>query len=564
MIFKDYPYIRPNLEVVKKEFEEVISVLNNAKSVEEQIAAIDRINKVRSNFDTMSSLCQVRASIDTTDPFYEEEQNFFDEHQPIYASYDTELSKALNNSVFKEELIKKYGKQLFAMIEANLKSFSPKIIEDLQEENRLTSQYRKLTASAKIEFDGKINNLSQMGPYLTSLDRDTRRSAEKAVMEFFESNIESFDEIYDNLVKVRTKMAEKLGFKNYIELGYLRLGRTDYDANMVANFRLQVERDLVPVASSLIEAKAKRLGISDFKSYDLAIDFLSGNPKPKGDREYLVKQATKMYNEMSKETSEFFRFMTERELLELDAKPGKSGGGFCTYFADYKSPFIFANFNGTSADVDVLTHEAGHAFQVYSSREIPVPEYQWPTLEACEIHSMSMEFFAWPWMELFFGEDADRYRYHHLAGTITFIPYGVLVDHFQHEVYENPNLSPKERKKVWRDLEKRYLPYKVYENEFLEAGNYWLRQSHIYTTAFYYIDYTLAQVCAHQYWVMNQENHEKAWDSYFKLCKEGGSKSFLELLKVAGLQNPFVEGTVKEVAVKLKTYLDNYDSSILV
>lgn len=359
-------------------------------------------------------------------------------------------------------------------------------------------------------------------------------------------------------------MAKKLGFENYVPMGYLRLGRTDYDAKMVAGYRKQVLEDLVPVAQAIIEAKAKRLGIESMKSYDLGIDFASGNPKPIGDREYLVASALKMYSELSKETGEFFRYMTEHELMDLEAKKGKAGGGFCTYIPNYKSPFIFSNFNGTSADVDVLTHEAGHAFQVYCNRDQKIPEYVWPTLEACEIHSMSMEFFAWPWMKLFFGDDAERYRYHHLSGTITFIPYGVLVDHFQTEIYENPDLTPQERKAVWRRLEKLYMPYKVYENEFFDQGNYWLRQSHIFSTAFYYIDYTLAQVCAQQYLIKDRENHEKAWESYLTLCKAGGSKSFLGLLSLAGLDNPFVQGTVKKVAEKLSEILASFDQSKLV
>jgi M3 family oligoendopeptidase len=276
-----------------------------------------------------------------------------------------------------------------------------------------------------------------------------------------------------------------------------------------------------------------------------------------------VEQARKMYSELSMETKEFFEFMIEHELLDLEAKEGKAGGGFCTYISDYKSPFIFSNFNGTSGDVDVLTNEAGHAFQVYSSRDFEIPEYMFPTLEACEIHSMSMEFFAWPWMELFFKDDADKYRYHHLAGTITFIPYGVLVDHFQTEVYENPDITLDERKALWRKLEKMYLPHKVYENEFLEKGTFWFRQSHIFSTAFYYIDYTLAQVCAQQYWVRNNINHEEAWESYYNLCKQGGSKSFLELVEYAGLDNPFVDGTVKRVAKHLVEYLENFDQSKL-
>jgi len=564
MKFQDYPYVRPNLEDLKKQYDDAIKTLKVADSVEDQITAIKKINKARGTFQTMRDLCYVRATIDTTDSYYEGEQNFFDQNSPIATGYDNELSIALVNSKFKDDLIKSFGKQWFALIEASLKTFKPEIVEDLQEENKLISDHKKLSASAKIEFDGKINNLSQMGPYQVSLDRETRKAAETAVMNFFEENESKYDEIYDKLVKLRTTIAKKLGYDNFIEVGYARLGRTDYDADMVANYRKQVEKDLVPVAKDIIDKKSVRLGIENPKSYDLNIDFKSGNPKPQGDRDYLVNKAQEMYTEMSKETAEFFNFMVEHNLLDLEAKQGKAGGGYCTYFNDYKSPFIFSNFNGTSGDVDVLTHEAGHAFQVYSSRDIEVPEYLFPTLEACEIHSMSMEFFAWPWMELFFGEDAEKYKYHHLSGSITFIPYGVCVDHFQHEVYSNPDMTPDMRKEVWRKLEKRYLPYKVYDNDFLEKGTFWFRQSHIFQVPFYYIDYTLAQVCAQQYWVKNQENHQTAWESYYKLCKVGGSKSFLDLLKVAELNNPFVDGTINEVAVKLQEFLDNFDQSKLV
>lgn len=563
MKFNEYKYERPNFEKIESEYKKAIEVINNSDNVEEVVKVIDEINKIRNTYSTMRSLCMIRIQTNTTDEFYEKEQSFFDENSPHYGKFEFELANALLNSKVRKDLETKYGAQWFRLMEANQKVFSPEIIEDLQEENKLRSEYRKLTASAKIEFDGKTNNLSQMGPYLVHVDREVRKNAETKVMEFFAENEEKYDEIYDKLVKVRTSMARKLGFKNYVDFGYLRLGRTDYDSKMVANYRKQVLEDLVPVVSKIYEDKAKRLGIEDLRSYDLNVDFKDGDPKPIGDREYLVNQAQKMYSELSEETKEFFNFMIEHDLLELDSKQGKSGGGFCTYIPDYKSPFIFANFNGTSHDVDVLTHEAGHAFQVYSSRDFEIPEYYFPTYEACEIHSMSMEFFAWPWFELFFGKDAERYRYKHLASSITFIPYGVLVDHFQTEVYENPDMTPAERKAKWRELEKLYLPFKVYDNEFLEKGTYWFRQSHIFTTAFYYIDYTLAQVCAHQYWIRNREDSKKAWESYHNLCKQGGSKSFLELVEFSGLDNPFVDGTIKKISKHLFEFLDNFDQSKL-
>ena len=271
-----------------------------------------------------------------------------------------------------------------------------------------------------------------------------------------------------------------------------------------------------------------------------------------------------MYEDLSKETGEFFKFMQENHLMDLVAKKGKAGGGYCTFIEDYKAPFIFSNFNGTSGDIDVLTHEAGHAFQVYSSRHFEIPEYYWPTYEACEIHSMSMEFFTWPWMDLFFKEDTDKYKFSHLSDALLFLPYGVSVDEFQHWVYENPEATPKERKLQWREIEKKYLPHKDYEgNDYLENGGFWQRQGHIYNSPFYYIDYTLAQICAFQFWKRSRENQEEAWADYVKLCKLGGSMSFTKLVEAANLISPFEDGCVESVVGEIETWLIQWMIKIL-
>ena len=399
---------------------------------------------------------------------------------------------------------------------------------------------------------------------MESRDRNIRKSAAEAVSKFFEENEEKFDRIYDELVKVRDKMAKALGFTNYVEMGYKRLGRSDYNSFMVANFRNQVKDHLVPLVAELKDRQRQRLGLKEMKYYDENLEFLTGNATPKGGPDWILENGKRMYKELSKETDEFFTFMVERDLLDLLSKKGKMAGGYCTIIPDYNSPFIFSNFNGTSGDIDVLTHEAGHAFQVYLSMGYELPEYKFPTYEACEIHSMSMEFITWPWMELFFEEDVDKYKFSHLAGAVNFIPYGVLVDEFQHFVYENPDASPEDRKNKWRQMEKNYLPFRDYEdNEFLDKGTYWYRQGHIFSSPFYYIDYTLAQVCAFQFWIKCMEDREKAWDDYIRLCKAGGSLPFLELVKMANLENPFKDGVIKRVVKPIKEWLDTIDDKNL-
>lgn len=560
--FKDYKYERPDLSKISDEFNKLLEDFSGARSFNEQNKVIERINKLRNNMDTMVALVNIRHSINTEDEFYIKENDFIDENEPKFQNLISKYYKELINSKFKKELEEIWGQQLFNLAELQLQTFSEEIIPDLVKENKLVTEYDKLIASAKLYFQGDTRNLSEMTPFLESKDREVRKDAEKVLWSFFEENENELDRIYDELVKVRDSMAKSLGFSDYIEMGYKRLGRSDYDANMVANYRKQVYEDLVPLVAGLKDRQRKRLGLKELRSYDEVLEYLTGNASPKGDSNWIIENAKTMYNELSKETSEFFNFMLERDLLDLESKKGKMAGGYCTIIADYDSPFIFSNFNGTSGDIDVLTHEAGHAFQSYMSMDHKLVEYKFPTLEACEIHSMSMEFITWPWMELFFKEEVEKYKFSHLSAAINFIPYGVTVDEFQHFIYANPDASPEQRKDKWREIERRYLPFKNYQdNRFLDKGTYWFKQGHIFSSPFYYIDYTLAQVCAFQFWSKNREDKEKAWEDYLRLCKAGGSRSFLELVELANLKNPFKDGTIKEVVKPLKSWLDRIDDS---
>ena len=560
MKFNDYKYEKINIDETKEKFSNLIKSFSDAENLEEQTKYMDEIIKLRNHIETMETLVSIRHSIDTTDEFYDKENEYVDEISPILFGFISEFYKALVNSKFRADLEKKYGKFLFDLAENTLKTFNEEIIPDLQEENRLSSKYSKLIASAKIQFDGEEKNLSEMVPYTQSKDRNVRIEASKKVAHFFKENKDKFDKIYDGLVKVRTTIAQKLGYKNYVELGYARLSRLEYDSEMVASYRKQVLENIVPLHTELRQRQAKRLGLDKLKFYDEPIKFNSGNADPHGDPEWILNHGKTMYNELSKETAEFFSFMTEKNLLDLLSKKGKMSGGYCTYIPEYKSPYIFANFNGTSHDVDVLTHEAGHAFQVYQSRGYEIPEYLWPTYEACEIHSMSMEFLTWPWMDLFFENDAEKYKFIHLSEALLFIPYGVTVDEFQHWVYENPNATPDDRRAKWLEIEKKYLPTRDYgEVDDLKEGIFWFRQGHIFNSPFYYIDYTLAQVCAFQFWIKSQENREKAWGEYLALCKLGGSKPFFELMKAANLKNPFEQGTIASVIPKIREFLESID-----
>ncbi|WP_068782646.1 M3 family oligoendopeptidase [Paenibacillus sp. GM2] len=564
MKFSEYTYQRPVVKEFEVKFKELLNGFTSAESYEEQDAAMTAINQLRSEYDTMHTIASVRHSIDTNDEFYKAENDYYDEVDPVVLEFINDYYRALVGSKFRAELEQKWGKQLFQLADLSLKTFSPEIIEDLQQENKLQTEYTQLIASAKIPFEGEERTLAQLIPFMQSTDRDLRKRAEEARAGFLAENEDRLDRIYDDMVKVRTRIAKKLGYNNFVELAYARMSRTDYNAEMVANFRDQVQKYIVPVVTKLKERQRQRIEVDQLLYYDENISFKSGNATPKGDPDWIVKGGEKMYAELSPETDEFFSFMQNNGLMDLVSKKGKQSGGYCTYISEYGAPFIFSNFNGTSGDIDVLTHEAGHAFQVYTSRHLQVPEYSFPTYEACEIHSMSMEFFTWPWMNLFFEEEADKYRFDHLASGLIFIPYGVSVDEFQHFVYENPDATPAERKQAWRNIERKYLPHRDYaDNDYFERGGFWQKQGHIYTTPFYYIDYTLAQICAFQFWKKMHENREKAWEDYLRLCRQGGSLSFTELVKVADLISPFEDGCVTSVIGSIENWLDQVDDKAL-
>lgn len=564
MKFKDMPYERISVESIKEEMKALIQKLKEAKDFEEAEALFLENEKLQGHVFTMSSLAQVRHSINTEDKFYDEEENYWNNAYPQIQEFNQEWTKALLDSPFKDNFAQKYGNIMFLNAEIDLKTFSPEIIPMLQEENELTTAYEKLLASAQIPFEGKIYTISQMSPFKNDKDDARRLAAWKAEGQWYKDNQEELDRLYDKLVHLRDQMGKKLGYTDFTELGYYRMRRNCYDKQDVQKFREAVQKYVVPVAAKIYERQADRLGKSYPLSYaDAAIEFRSGNPKPKGNSDEIVASGKKFYDWLSPETSEFFNHMIDDELMDLLSTKGKQGGGYCTSFQDYKTPFIFANFNGTQHDIEVITHEAGHAFAAYLNRNRVPYECIWPSLEACEVHSMSMEFFAEAFSQEFFGEDAGKYNYSHLADALCFIPYGTMVDHFQHIVYENPNLSPAERHAKWKELVQIYQPWFKLDGEipFYSEGEGWQRQHHIYSSPFYYIDYCLAQTVALQFWNLIQKDQKEAWQHYMAYTKQGGSVVFTKLLKNAGLESPFQESCLRGICDTAAKYLSDYDLS---
>lgn len=555
MKFQDMPYERVDFTEVEQEFSRLMEALDAAKSGEEQFEVHKEYYALTDRVSTMMTIAQIRFDIDTTDEYYEAEHKYYDEQGPVFSNLVVAYQKKLFESPYRAYLEEKIGPVAFKNMEIAQKAFDEKLIPLMQEENALTMEYDKIIAGAKIDFDGKELNLSLLRPYLVNQDRKVRFEAWGKMADFFAQKEQKLDEIYDKLVKNRTAQAKEMGYKNYLELGYYRMNRNCYGKEEVENFRRQIKEYFVPFAEKLHDRRRKRLGLFKLHAADEQVYFADGNPAPTGTPEEILEAGKKMYSELSDETREFITFMMDNQLFDVLGRKTKKAGGYMTYLPVYSAPFVFANFNGTSGDVDVITHECGHAFQGYLSGKDPIREHSDITMETAEIHSMSMEFFAEKWMPMFFGDRAQDYIDMHLEDSAAFIPYGCMVDEFQHIVYENPELTPSQRKEAWQRLEKEYKPHLDYEGlKFFDKGGFWQKQLHIFDYPFYYIDYCLAQTCALQFKAKMDEDYEAAWKSYLKLCRLSASDFFTNMVKEVGLDSPFEDGCVKKIVEKLEKY----------
>ena len=550
------PYRRITAEEFSSAADGAAERIKNAACVEDILTAREDYLKALSDFSTAEALSYMRYSINTADEFYLKEKDYYDEAGPTAQSAALRYSSALLDSHFRPELEKVLSPLLFKSMEVERKSMSPEIVPDMVEENKLVSEYSQLMAGMEFQFRGEKLPRPMLMKYAKSDNRDTRRECYESLGRTLEENSEKLDGIFDRLVHVRDRMAQKMGYRNFVELGYYRMGRLCYNEEMVKTFRQNVLTDIEPVVSRLRSENARRMGIADYHLYDDGIIIPGGDPVPCG-KDELFAAARKMYHAMGPDTGAFIDMMLENEAFDVDSRKNKWGGGYCTYFYKYRQPFILANFNGTSGDVDVVTHEAGHALNSYLIADNRFSlELAEGGMETAETHSMSMEFFAWPYMDAFFGPDAGKYRYMHALECFSFIPYGTIVDYFQHLVYENPDMTPEERNSTWLELEHKFRPHISMEGmPYLEKGTRWQYQMHIYESPFYYIDYCLAQTAAFRFLLASREDYGAAFEKYLRFSRQGGGKVWTELLGEAGFPSPFEPGALKELAADAEKML---------
>ena len=561
MKFNEMTYTRPDIDALLARCRELAAKVAAAPDGDALVRLYYEQSEAFAEYNTAANLANIHYTCDTRDAYWKAEQDFFDANGPAVTNASVEISRAFLANPHVDALTEKFGTTCVAGMKNAVLSMDDRTVELQQQFNALVSRYQQIYGGALVELDGKQLTIPQLGPYKEDLDPAVRRAAYEAEAGYFDAHRTELDELYGQIVQNLNAQARVMGYHDYSELSYVRMNRIGYGPEEIRKFRDQVANDVVPQLQKVMALRAKRTGIAHPAFTDLPILFRDGNPKPIPGYKARMDAARTMYHELSPETAEFIDFMQDNELFDVESRPGKMSGGYMTSLPSYKAPFIFANWNDTSGDVDVLTHECGHAFEGYvAERDPAIPaDLECPGMESAEIHSMAMEFLTAPWHHLLFGRDTDKYALLHAEDSFVFLAYGCEVDEFQHIMYQNPDLTPDERNAEWLKLEKKYRPWIDFDNlPFYGRGAGWQRQLHIYECPFYYIDYCLSTMAALQFFLLSLTDHKDAWARYLRLVRRAGTASYTELLETAGLKVPFEEGSIKGIAQQMTDWLENH------
>lgn len=425
--------------------------------------------------------------------------------------------------------------------------FRPENVPLETEEARLGQQYQKLSGSLTVQFRGEEKTLVQMARYLEEPDRALRQEAWELVANRRLQEAEKFEDMFEQLVKLRERIAANAGFGNYLEHAFKSRGRFDYTPEDCRRFHDAIEQEIMPVLRQLQAERSQQLNIPALRPWDLAVDPLNRPPlRPFETVEQMVRKTQSVFDQLDSALSGEFRTMQDLRLLDLANRKGKAPGGYQSTLNEARLPFIFMNAVGLQRDVETILHEAGHAFHALATREEDLYSYRHAPIEFCEVASMSMELLGNEYLEKFYSPaEANRARRKHLEGIIEIFPWIATVDAFQHWIYSHPGHSRAERTAAWLELMDRFggsVDWSGYENV---RANLWHRQLHIFLHPFYYVEYGIAQLGALQVWVNSRREKAQALKAYRRALALGGSRPLPELFAAAGCPFDFGVNTVK-------------------
>lgn len=534
---------------VKDRLAEALKKLELAETLQSWEQAILTWNETKAHIETHFELIGLAYHCYTQDEALEkEERRLKEEIEPVFDEWNAKIREKILKSPHRKQLEEKFGQQYFLVLQLKQDSFDPKNIEMEKKLNDILADFTKLTGGAKFEVQGKIYPVAHYKKFANHENPEIRKESFLSYSAWYLKHRKDLETIYDQSIELRQKMGRTLGYENFIPLGYQKMRRTDYGPEEVARIREQIHQVLVPLAGTIRENQANSLGVSKVTIWnsDYFPRWTLGEMKVPIARQ--PETALKVFRKLSPDLGGHFQKMLQWGLIDLEARDGKGPGAFCTDFSDYRVPFIFLNSVGEASDVTIMLHECGHSFQAWESRGIDLMELRWPTLEACEVHSMGMEFLAYPYYDEFFTtEDAAKYKQKHLAESILLMPYIAMIDEFQHLVYSGKAQGPEGRAEAWEKLEDKYNPAMDFSDLPEWRRHRWIRQLHVFRAPFYYIDYAIAQIGAWQLWMQSLQDKEAAMQNYLNLCRLGGTLPLKEFFAAGNLKLPFKEGVLQNL-----------------
>lgn len=556
--FSDLQYKETDYQSLAKmilDLTEKAKKADSPSSLEEVLKIYDtEMEEVGYNY----TLSYIHSSLDSSDSFWQEA---LQKESKGNAMLDTTpLLKAILENKYFSSLEEKYGPVLRDKLNKSISTGS-KAQNERAEEGDLVSKYQREKAMVRINYKGKELSEGEVIPLFESPIREERIQSRKAVAKAFLEKKELFGSMLERLVSLRDTIAKENGFSNYLEYMDINYSRIGYGEKEMDAFVSEVKEYVVPVLSHIFEETRKRLGLEEMTVADISLMFVDGNAKPSGGADVLKEAAKKMYKALSPEMEAFFTGMLDSHSIDVDFSPNKvSGMGFCTDLKKGMYPFVFGNLDGTSWDVTVFTHEVGHAWQSYASdQNLDLTLFREMPLDAVEIPSKTMELFSYPFAEEFFGKDGDKFRFAHFRNAVKEIVAYTSVHELNTWIYTHVGASFDEINEKWMEIQSSYYPNVSYgemeEEEKKGAGL--LRNMGIFMFPRYLISYVFSEMCAIDLFMEYLKDKDKALDSYNRLCRVGGSKSYPEILSAAGLEPSYKKGRVKDVMEKVKAYLEN-------
>ena len=556
--FSDLQYKETDYQSLAKmilDLTEKAKKADSPSSLEEVLKIYDtEMGEVGYNY----TLSYIHSSLDSSDSFWQEA---LQKESKGNAMLDTTpLLKAILENKYFSSLEEKYGPVLRDKLNKSISTGS-KAQNERAEEGDLVSKYQREKAMVRINYKGKELSEGEVIPLFESPIREERIQSRKAVAKAFLEKKELFGSMLERLISLRDTIAKENGFSNYLEYMDINYSRIGYGEKEMDAFVSEVKEYVVPVLSHIFEETRKRLGLEEMTVADISLMFVDGNAKPSGGADVLKEAAKKMYKALSPEMEAFFTGMLDSHSIDVDFSPNKvSGMGFCTDLKKGMYPFVFGNLDGTSWDVTVFTHEVGHAWQSYASdQNLDLTLFREMPLDAVEIPSKTMELFSYPFAEEFFGKDGDKFRFAHFRNAVKEIVAYTSVHELNTWIYTHVGASFDEINEKWMEIQSSYYPNVSYgemeEEEKKGAGL--LRNMGIFMFPRYLISYVFSEMCAIDLFMEYLKDKDKALDSYNRLCRVGGSKSYPEILSAAGLEPSYKKGRVKYVMEKVKAYLEN-------